>query len=469
MIRSTTLFIVVCSTLLLSHRVAAIERVTPAEVDRLAKPIIDGEWCPGLVIALIDDAGPRVFGYGTVSPKNSKPPDGDTFFEIGSVSKTFTGVLLAEMVGRGEVKLDDPVQKYLPDSAKMPQVGERPITLADLSTHASGLPRMPNNFHPANPENPYADYTVEQMYAFLSICKPARKPGEAYEYSNLGVGLLGHVLAGRAGKSYEALVTERILQPLKMSDTRITLDDAARARLAQGYNIDCDPISNWDIPTLAGAGAIRSTANDLVKWMHATMQPPATPLGEAIKLARTPRAPVDDKGTEIGLGWHMNKKGTVVFHSGQTGGYHTFVAMVPDKRVAAVILYENGFPQVDLFGNRMLNRLLGGDVEPMTFRKSINLDPKQLDALVGRYVMPLYLANVTRERDRIYVELTGQPRFRIYPESPTKFFYKAVEAEVDFRLNEKTGRAFMLTLHQNGIALPGFRAEGTPTTQPTGN
>lgn len=460
---SLALAVVVC---ICGRAANAADQITREEIDRLAKPLVDGEWCPGFVIGLIDESGSRAFGYGRTSETNDEPPGCDTVFEIGSVTKTFTGVLLAEMAGRGEVSLDDPVQKYLPEAVKVPQVGERPITLVDLATHRSGLPRLPDNMNPADPGNPYADYTVEQMYAFVNGCKPKRGPGVAYEYSNFAMGLLGHVLARRADKDYETLVTERILRPLKMNDTRIALDDAARKRLAQGHDADGEPVSNWDLPTLAGAGALRSTMNDMLEWAAATIDPPDTPLGKAIELARTPRAPADDEA-EIGLGWHAFKKGSLLSHGGQTGGYHAFCALKPSKRIAVVVLASNGSPHIDALGALLGRRLDGEAVEPLELRKPTKLTAEQLDAVVGRYLMvPLNTMTVTRDGDRLYAQLGGQPRVRIYPESPTEFFYKAVEARLTFRMNQKTGRAYMMTLRQSGLTLPALRAEGTPTTQP---
>src|SRR4051812_4779329 len=198
-----------------------VHEVARDDVHALVQPLIDGGWCPGVVVGWVTPAGSHVLGYGRFSEKDDRRPDGRTVYEIGSITKVFTSLLLAEMVRDGRMALDDPVQKYLPDSVKMPQKGERPITLQDLATHTSGLPRMPTNFNPKDPANPYADYTVDRLYEFLNACHPARAPGEAYEYSNVGVGLLGHVIARRAGKEYETLLRERVTRPLDMSDTRI--------------------------------------------------------------------------------------------------------------------------------------------------------------------------------------------------------------------------------------------------------
>src|SRR4029453_3090616 len=136
----------------------------------------------------------------------------------------------------------------------------------DLATHTSGLPRLPSPFTPKNPANPYADYSVEDLYRFLSSHELRRDIGSQYEYSNLGGGLLGHVLARRAGMDYEALVRARITGPLGMNDTRIVLTPEMRGRLAAGHNAALKPVPNWDLPTLAGAGALRSTVNDLLKF-----------------------------------------------------------------------------------------------------------------------------------------------------------------------------------------------------------
>src|SRR3954462_12153798 len=201
------------------------ELLPKAEMDRFVQPLVDGEWCQSIVVVLVDRDGKRVvYGYGRTSPNaNGSAPDGKTIYEIGSATKAFTGVLLADMVQRGQVSLDDPVQKLLPAEVKLPQKGEHPMTLLDLATHRSGLPRLPENLTPKDPGNPYADYTEKQLYAFLQKWEPARAPGDSYEYSNLGMGLLGHLLARKAGKSYEALLTERVLKPAAMNDTSITL------------------------------------------------------------------------------------------------------------------------------------------------------------------------------------------------------------------------------------------------------
>ena len=197
--------------------------------------------------------------------------NGDTIFEIGSATKVFTSLLLADMVQRGEVALNDPVAKFLPAGVSVPERNGRQITLVDLATHTSGLPRLPANLNPKDPNNPYADYTPEQLYQFLSSYQLPRDIGAQYEYSNLGGGLLGFALARRAGMSYEALVKSRICDPLGMKDTGITLTPEMKARFAVGHDQGLARVENWDLPTLAGAGALRSTANDLLAFVSANI------------------------------------------------------------------------------------------------------------------------------------------------------------------------------------------------------
>src|SRR5215831_2576206 len=172
-----------------------------------------------MVVGILDQNGPEIIACGKLSKESTSSADGNTVFEIGSISKVFTSLLLADMVQHGEVKLEDPISKYLPASVKVPTRNGREITLVDLATHRSGLPRMPDNLDPVDGKDPYADYTEQRLYTFLSGCKLKRDIGAKYEYSNLGAGLLGHVLALRGGKEYNTLIEERICKPLGLTST----------------------------------------------------------------------------------------------------------------------------------------------------------------------------------------------------------------------------------------------------------
>lgn len=269
----------------------------------------------GISVGVIDGSGRRIVSHGKLS-KEGSPVDGDTVFEIGSVTKVFTALLLADMVEKGDLRFDDPAAKYLPKEVTVPET----ITLEHLVTHMSGLPVMPSNLSPADPSNPYADYTVNQMYEFLTSHTLARGPGEKYEYSNLGAGLLGHILALRTGVDYETLVQTRIATPLEMESTAITLSDALRARLALGHSNDLKQVSNWDIPTLAGAGALRSTVNDMLSFVGANIGLVDTSLAAPLRAQLETRHETGMQGLEIALGWHIFKgENEVIWHDGATG------------------------------------------------------------------------------------------------------------------------------------------------------
>ena len=249
-----------------------------AEIRSLLENRIDlGKKAVGIVVGTIDEKGRAVIGYGKLAKDRDEQPDGDTVFEIGSITKVFTSLILADMVERGEVKLDDPVSKFLPASVTVPSRNGRQITLLDLSMQISGLPRLPTNMKPADPANPYVDYDAAKLYEFLSGYKLQRDIGEKYEYSNLGVGLLGHALSLKAGMSYEQLVKKRILEPLGMTSSSVTLSNRRR----NGWHRSrrrLSPVKNWDLDALAGAGALRSTANDMLKFLAANLELTDSPL-----------------------------------------------------------------------------------------------------------------------------------------------------------------------------------------------
>lgn len=328
---------------------AAQDGARNAEIAAAIKTRIDAKKAGGLVVATIEpDGSSSMAAYGNPGPA-AMALDGDSVVEIGSITKVFTAILLADMAERGEVKLDDPVARHLRAGARVPERNGKAITLIDLSTQTSGLPRLPDNMKAANPMNPYADYTVEQMFEFLGRYQLTRDPGAEFEYSNLGVGLLGHALALRAGKTYEALVKERILEPLKMDHTGVTLTPWMQEHLAQGYSHGGMVMPNWDLPTLAGAGALRSTMNDMLKFARANLDSSGARLPRLMRQTHAVRRAVG-KDMSIGMNWiirSMNGR-DVVWHNGGTGGYRTWLGFDAKARIAAIVLANSATPNDDL-------------------------------------------------------------------------------------------------------------------------
>jgi CubicO group peptidase (beta-lactamase class C family) len=255
------------------------------------------------------------------------------------------------MVRRGEVALEDPIAKYLPKGVQAPIRGENPIRLVDLATHRSGLPRMPDNLVPASPLNPYADYLREHLFHFVGNHELRREVGEKYEYSNLGFGLLGTLLARRADTTYAELIETRITKPLGMKDTGVVLTAAMKRRLAPGHR-GVLKTANWDFQTLAGAGALRSTAHDMLTFLEANLGLTETPLRQALELARQRRESAGSDAMSIGLGWHLRSANgkSIVWHNGGTGGYRSFTGFDPEEKRGIVILTNSAQSKPDDLG-----------------------------------------------------------------------------------------------------------------------
>jgi serine-type D-Ala-D-Ala carboxypeptidase/endopeptidase len=416
----------------------------------------------GIVAATIDGNaghGREVISYGTVSKDAKEIPNADTIFEIGSITKVFTSLLLADMVERGEVTVDTPVKNLLPESVNLPSRNGRQITLLDLSMQVSGLPRLPENMKPADADNPYADYDPPKLYEFLSGYKLTRDPGEKYEYSNLGAGLLGHALARKAGLSYEELLRRRILEPLAMSSTSITLSDSQRKRLAPGYDAGLKPVKNWDLDALAGAGAIRSTANDLLKFLAANLELTDTPLKPAMRRMRSVRRETGIPDLDIAMAWHVLKKyDTEIFwHNGGTAGYRTFIGFDPAKKKGSLVLANTAF-DIDDIGRHLIEASYPvATLSPPKERKQIALAPEILERYTGEYQLtPSFSIRVTREEGRLFAQATGQSRFELYSETETEFFLKVVDAQVTFGKDE-SGKVTHLVLHQSGHDVKGVK------------
>jgi D-alanyl-D-alanine-carboxypeptidase/D-alanyl-D-alanine-endopeptidase len=304
----------------------------------------------GIVVGLIDARGRRIVAYGPTAIGSGQAVTGDTIFEIGSMTKLFTVLALADMVQKGEVALTDPVAKLLPSTVKMPSRDGKVITLEDLATHTSGLPRLPTNLAPKDVNNPYADYTPAELYAFLSSYELPRDIGSHYEYSNLGAGLLGHALALRAGVDYETHIRSRILDPLGMKSTSIRLAEPATARLAKGYDGNLKPAANWDFSTLAGAGALRSTANDLLTFLSAAIGLTKTPLSNAMTAMTSVRRKTDSPNLEIALGWHISNDRRARNRVAQRR--HGRLSLVHGLRPRAALRRRRTFECVDTDGRR---------------------------------------------------------------------------------------------------------------------
>ena len=433
-----------------------------AALDADMVPVLkDGALAPdtggGVTIGVIQHGERRIFSYGTAKP--------DSVFEIGSITKTFTATILAQMVEQGKVKIDEPVRELLPPGTVAKPATGAEIRLLDLSDQHSGLPRMPDNFHPADPANPYADYDSKLLYAFVGKQGVALPENAPFGYSNLGVGLLGQALADRAGVPYPTLLRDEVLAPLAMHDTTIVMTPALQARFIQGHDGEHKPAHAWDLDALAGAGGIRSTAADMLNYLEAQLHPEKLPtsalatangktLPDAIKMTHEIRADVGN-GMHIGLNWFRYDDTGSYWHNGGTGGFSSYAVFNPEKDFAVVVLSctsPEGDTFADKLGMHIAQRLTGLPAVAIyrEIPKAVAVDPKVLDGLAGSYALaPTFVLTFTREGDKFYTQATGQPKFEVFAKSDKEYFLKVVDAQLTFVVGAD-GKATSVILHQGG-------------------
>lgn len=299
--------------------------------------------------------------YGTGRARaDDGPPTPDTLFQIGSITKVFTALALADAVVRDELSLDSPLAGYLPETP-LPKNGV-PITLGHLASHTSGLPRLPKGLRRQalhHRQDPYANFSIEDLLSALSAARP-RAAGVKVRYSNFGAGLLGEVLSRHAGMPYEKLVRQRVVGPLGLQDTVVTTNAEQASRRAVGHSRRKHPVPDWHLGAMPGAGALRSTVHDLIAFLRANLDPDDTALPEAIRLTQVPRAAAN-RWLKVGLGWFLSPvRGTELsqlWHNGGTGGHFSYVAVVPAARIGVAVLTNTARP-VDPVGFRVLRTLL---------------------------------------------------------------------------------------------------------------
>jgi serine-type D-Ala-D-Ala carboxypeptidase/endopeptidase len=407
----------------------------------------------GIIVGLID--GDTTTLYKAGSTGTGAPLDEHTLFEIGSVSKTFTATILASMVLEREVALGDPVAKFLPKSVHVPSRGGKQITLLNLATQHSGLPRLPSNLRPADQNDPYAGYSLQDLYRFLNRYKLTRNPGAKFEYSNLGIGLLGDALALRAHTTYPALLRARVLNPLGMHDTAIALSPAQQARFAAGHDADGMPAKPWTFDAIAPAGGIRSTVADMLKYVRCNMG--QGPLAHTCLFAQQPRDTIP--GNRIGLVWWTSNTLNTIHHGGDTAGYHAAIAVSADRHKGVIVLTNGGRPGVEDVAFHALDPAfpIAGDTA------AVSLDAATLAEYPGVYEAQGSKATFTIVLDagKLSATLSGQGGARIYASAKDRFFYRVVNAQLDFS-RDAAGKIDAVVLHQSGQSLVFVRHGASP-------
>lgn len=333
---------------------SAIDR----KVDTAARAYIQKANTVGLSIGIIKNGVVSLYNYGETTKGNKTLPTGNTVFEIGSVTKTFTATLLAWYVNEGKIKFDDPIIQFLPDSVAA-NLQLKNITLRSLSNHTSGLPNLPTNFQAQKAYdaiNPYKNYNTQLLFSYLKRCRLNNEPGTTYAYSNVAVGLLGIILEKISGKPYAQMVQDIITSPLAMKGTAQQLPRILNDRFVKVYDDLGNATPAWDFDALAAAGALRSTTNDMVIFAKANMENNESKISKALK--QTHKTTFKNSDTQIGLGWHIiNMSGVnYTFHNGGTYGSSSFLAFNTDKKFAVVML-SNSSETVDDLGADLIKKL----------------------------------------------------------------------------------------------------------------
>ena len=542
------------------------QNLTKQWVKSEAKQLVEGRIAEGLSIGFIEGDHWGIVHLGHANGK--RKPNNRTIYGVGSISKVYTGLMLADAVVRGEIDLKAEAIVENEAGIEFPTYNGRAITWLDLSTHRAGLPKLPTNILIVDPKDPYQRYDSKRAAAFLSGYRLTREPGEKREYSNFGVSVLGYLVAENAGSTYQQLLNERIAKPLRLTDCTVELTSEQKKRIAIPHKRFGSPTPMWTFADLPGAGGVRASLQDMMRFAKANLEPPAGQIGEAIELAWQQHVPKDSSGPAMGLGWNILWDGQTRWHNGQTGGYHAALFINREARCAAAILcntavsdeiddlamsmimkakgleapansdedsypkqspfagvrWQNSRPEVfvaqdwyqlvslnDLpvdrilgfskktFGKKWQKRFEEDLVEllskmghppknkvklvlktldtneaktwnsiPMTTANrdaiksgilpntndggvALANDPKHRRRLAGRYQLaPNFIFTVRDRGGRMMVSITNQPTQEVFPDSPTHWSYRGVDATLEFQLPER-GSAKSLILHQNGV------------------
>lgn len=421
----------------------------------LARVVDDQRRAPGVIISRIGPRGSVVVGYGRFGTKDGRTPDESTVFEIGSITKILTALLLADMVDRGEVTLDAPVSELLPKGARIPAWPGRPITLLDLATHTSGLPLRPTNLASSHTAlNKYAGYAANDLYAGLATYKLSREPGTVYEYSNWGYALLGAALAHRTDMKFETLLQTRVLLPLGMTDTAFVATPPMLQRLAPGHDEQLRPVGLQEVGAIAPATGLLSTARDLRRFLEAMLGKRKSTLTPALQRMLAVSKPSDDRWTTVALGWRTTTLDgqAVVWSNGRADGYRSYIGLDRDQHIGVVALANAGTGRgVDDVGAHLVNAHFPADLRQPGAQVAIAVATDVLDRYVGDYkYADGTVFTVRRKGARLLGKYSeDEDPFELHALTAESFFMTDVDATFTFEKLEG-GKSQHAVLRQNG-------------------
>lgn len=424
----------------------------------------------GIVVGVIGPEGRLIISAGRRNADDPRSLNGDTVFEIGSITKAFTALLLSEMAEKDEVSLNDPVAKYLPTDLKVPERHGKTISLLDLATHTSGLPFMPNE-SVASSDSEADKYSIAGLRHFIGNCELRSDIGQKWEYSNIGYWLLSEALAGRAGVDYETLLQKRVVAPLNLTNTAFALSATMKTNFATGHNAVLGPspaIST--LPTysvMSAAGGLYSTVNDLLKLLAVAMDYDHSSVGPAMRLTWNTRRPMSRNGFEQALAWTIirDENDLLILHDGGTFGYASSIAWDPARRAGVVVL-SNQVANVGDIARHLLRPAFPLEKPAATKRTEVTLDPVTFGTYVGNYeAVEEGIFEIGREGDSLTIRSPaewGLPKFRLHPESRQDFFVAELPMRVAFQFESDGSVKKMLVSPPRGQhTIPAVRLTNT--------
>lgn len=370
---------------------------------------LDGDRTGACWAAALIDAARVQRAFVCADPAQSTRIGADTAFEIGSISKTMTAALLAELIGAGKASLDDPLAAYLPAGTVLPSFEGQPILLRHLVAHTSGLPALPPGIA-LDPLDPYARLEPKQLLDALARVKLSHAPGREFAYSNYASMLLSYAVARRAGQDYETLIHERLFEPLGMRHAYIARKPQG-VRAASGHLPNHEVVPAWNFgPDLAGVGGVRATLDDMVRYLQAHLGQIESPIAPALTMTqqRLPGA------TPIAMNWMLLEHGgrSLHQHAGGTGGFSAFAAFDRGRSRGVVLLSDTALTSTGGLADFGLH-LLDSEFPTVKPRKAVPAAPALLDALAGDYDMGGMRVTLTRRDTALAIQAAGQPELRM--------------------------------------------------------
>jgi CubicO group peptidase (beta-lactamase class C family) len=415
---------------------------TPADVDpegshreavaAAVKPYFDAELLSGLVIGLYEAGRREIYGFG--KGPGGAAPDGGSLFELGTLTRVYTSLLLADAVQRREVELDVEVAAYLPPGVTVPTRDKVAITLRHLALHGSGLPSLPPSITAkaaAAAADPFAGYDEEALYRDLARTQLVFTPGTAIQLSNYGTGLLGFVLGRKLGTGYPRALAARVTGPLELRDTMLAVPAAAAPRRITGTDDELAAVPHWTWDALAGAGGLVSSVRDQLRLIEAELDAAAggknLPLRNQMRLTQEPQLEAGTATDNAGLGWMIDGDGRY-WHSGGTAGFRGFIGFDPKTRRGVVALASTSSPLVDRLGRALYALFDETPPRPWTAPTAA-----QLATYAGSYDFGGTKLAVVAAGKRLYLEAPNEPRVRLLPVSEHEFWIEVLQAVAIFQ------------------------------------